>query len=128
MAATAITPLVLTRNTFGTSVIAEFKAVASDGTNNVAYIDAEAYADQKILILIRNAHATTVKDAYVLKGNGIQKPASDLTAADIPAASASIIPIVVESGAYANTTGTYAGKIVVKGESTDIQVAAVILP
>lgn len=128
MAVTVLTPLVLTRNTVGTNVIAEFQALGSDGTSVVGSIDMSAYADHRVLILFRNAHADTAKAAYVEKGNGIQQPAADLSVGSIAAASATIIPVVVESGAYMKTSGTYKGKIIVKGASTDIQVAVVVLP
>lgn len=126
MAVTVTTPLALSLNTFGTDVISEWQAVASDGTNNVASIDCSTYS--KVLILIKNAHADTAKDAWILKGNGVGQPASDLACLDITAASATIMPVIVETSKYMNWSGTYKNKIVVKGESTDIQVAVIGLP
>lgn len=131
MALTVTTPLQLTLNTFGTDVIAEFQDVAETASSSGLYyatIDCSEYKGDNILILLKNKHANTAKDAWILKGNGVGAPAADLAKENIEAANAKYYPVVVETAKYMQYTGDYAGKIVVKGESTDIGVAVIVLP
>lgn len=127
LTSTKIVPLELNFNKLSGEVLTKFQAVASDGENNIAYIDMEKYEDRRVLILVRNAHADTVKDAWILGGNGLQAGANiDMPA--LAAANAEIYSCVLESGAYVNSSGDYKGCAAIKGESTDIQAAAIVLP
>lgn len=83
-----------------------------------------AEQDTKILVLIENANASAAKDATFVKGNGLQGVANLVVS--IPATETH--GFVVDSGRFKNVSGTYKGKVQVLGASTDIKVAAVILP
>ncbi len=127
LTSTQITPIELDFNTLSAEVLSEFLAVANDGENYTAYIEMKNYEDRRVLILVRNAHAETAKDAWILGGNGLQAGA-DIEIPGIGAAKAEIYSCVLESGAYVNSSGIYKGCAVIKGESADIEAAAILLP
>lgn len=83
-----------------------------------------AAQDTKIVVLVKNAHASAAKTVTFAMGNGIQG-VTDLTAS---IAAGATHAFVIESGKYKFVSGDKKGKVQVLGESTDIQVGAIILP
>lgn len=118
MARVVITNTLIPLN--GNIVIPALTAITSttDGAEVVFNKD-----DQKMLLMIKN-NKDAAKTATIKKGNGLQG-VKDLTFS-IPAGETHAV--VVESGAYKNVTGTDKGKVIIVGETTDIQVACVVLP
>ena len=124
MGATALTPLEVKRNAYTVSTAANtFKA--GDATDGFT-IDVTGAADHKLLILVVNGESATAKKVTIKKGNGIQAAAADLVSADIAAGSYAYL--VVESGAYANVSGTNKGLLVGTVGSVNVSVAAFLLP
>jgi hypothetical protein len=122
MAATAITPTALTLNAF--SAFPTFAAVDSSG--KAALIPFPNKDDGKILLMFLNSDSTTAYDVTVKKGNGLQAASADLTLADVTAGA--YVSIVVETGKYAQVSGTDKGYIKVVGENAAVKVAAIYLP
>ena len=83
-------------------------------------LDAEVTmgADQKMLILVKN-NAAAAKTATFKAGTGLQGT-EDMT---VSVAAGATECFTVESGKFSNK-----GKVVIVGESTDIQVGAIELP
>ena len=115
MAYTQITPVLLSFETL--AALPSTSAV--DATDKGAEIPMSR-ADQKLLIYLYNANATTAKTATFKAGSGAlgmdDKPFS------IPAQGTKLL--AVESGRHMRSNG----KLLVIGETTDIQVGAVFLP
>ena len=114
MAATSITTVKVGLN--GSATYPTLAAV--DDTAQKAEVSMGA--DQKMLILVQNSHASAAKTVTVKAGDGIQGTA-DMTAISI--AAGATICLVLESGKYASK-----GKVTLLGESTDIKVGAIQLP
>lgn len=98
-------------------------AVAVD-INAGASVDYTNKSDGRIFLMITNGHASEDKKATILKGNALQG-VEDL---EITIPSGKTYGIVIESGKFANVSGDNKGKVIIKGESTDITVQAVELP
>lgn len=80
-------------------------------------------ADQKMLIMASNT-GSSAKEITIVAGDTYQ--ATEDVKFSVPASSEAAF--VVESGRFLITKGTDAGKICVKGASTDIAVRAIELP
>lgn len=118
MAATEITLTKIPLN--GGTALPELKAVdAADG----AAVDF-TQDDRKIVLLVKNANASAAKNVTVKMGNGLQGVV-DLVQA-VPAGAT--MAFSIESGAFKHVSGPNRGKVLVAGESTDIQVGAIVLP
>lgn len=98
-------------------------AVAVDETAG-ASVDYTNKSDGRILLMITNENGSASKKVTVLKGNALQGT-EDL---EISIPAGKTYGIVVESGKFENVSGKNAGKVIIKGESTDITVQAVELP
>ena len=98
-------------------------AVAVD-SNAGASVDYSNKSDGRILLMITNANTNASKKATILKGNALQGT-EDLIVT-IPAGKT--FGIVIETGKFGNIYGNNKGKVIIKGESTDIKVQAVELP
>lgn len=89
-----------------------------------ASVDYTEKLDGKILLMITNSHSSESKKATILKGNSLQGT-EDL---EVSIPSGKTYGIVIESGKFENVSGENAGKVIIKGETTDITVQAVELP
>jgi hypothetical protein len=98
-------------------------AVAVDASAG-ASVDYTEKSDGKILLMITNSHSSESKKATILKGNSLQGT-EDL---EVSIPSGKTYGIVIESGKFENVSGENAGKVIIKGETTDITVQAVELP
>lgn len=100
-------------------------AAGSDGTDIVAVITPPT-TDGDILIRITNADSTGTEVATIWGGGqDFLNPTADIaTTMAISTTYDFILPIKD----YIQASGTYKGKIVVEGASTDTEVAAVVLP
>lgn len=98
-------------------------AVAVDASAG-ASVDYTNKSDGRILLMITNGNASAEKKATIIKGNALQ--GTEDFEISIPAGKT--YGIVVESGKFGNVYGENKGKVIVKGESTDIKVQAVELP
>lgn len=119
MAVTTITPVKMTLNTAYTLPTPVALTSATDGAV-VPFND----TDTKILVMVKNAHASAAKTVTFKKGDGIQGVADFTDSIGFGATKM----FTLESGAFKNVSGTNKGKVWLVGESTDIQVSAVILP
>lgn len=119
MAITEVTNTELKRNEAQKIVT----AVAVDGTAG-ASVNYSNQSDGRILLLIKNGHASASKKATVLKGNSLQG-VEDL---EITIPAGETHGLVIESGKFSNTYGDNKGKVIIKGESTDITIQAIELP
>lgn len=106
----------------------EISAVATDlvaltSTTDGIVFDCKKYANDRLMFIIMNSHATAAKDAKILKpsNGGYAAEDTDLTIDDIAAGAYAVA--YVETARYANNNGT----IVITGESTDIKAVAVVL-
>jgi len=115
MAYTQITPVLMSFDT--PAALPTTSAV--DSTGKGAEIPMSR-GDQKLLIYIYNANAATAKTATFKAGSGAL--GMDDKAFSIPSQGTKLL--AVESGRYMQSNG----KLLVVGESTDIQVGAVFLP
>ena len=122
MAVTAITPEVLTINTFDLDSLAMTAATtAADG-----FVVDFTKADQKILLVFQNTNASAAaRTATIKAGNGIQGT-EDLVSGDIAAGKFGMIN--VESGRFKLVSGTNKGKILVVPSHAELKMAAVVLP
>ena len=98
-------------------------AVAVDETAG-ASVNYTNKSDGRILLMITNSHSSDAKKATILKGNDLQGT-EDL---EISIPAGKTYGIVVESGKFENVSGESAGKVIIKGESTDITIQAIELP
>ena len=119
MAVTVITPVALTLNTFSANVALTAATAAVDGFT----IDFE-HPDNKIVIIATNTNAAA-KTLIVKKGNGLQGVADADT---VSIAQNETRTIVIESGRFKNVSGTNKGKVLLIPESTDVKIAAILLP
>ena len=103
------------------------KAVAIPATTAVDATDGAAVkwdcADGKLLLILENADATAAKSATVVNGGGLQGM-GDLS---LSIAQSSKAAIVLDSGKYKQVSGPHKGKLWIKGEEANIQVAALVL-
>lgn len=121
MAATAITNTVITRN--ASTALPATAAVAANEGALVTY-DKD---DQKIMLILENASATTTLTAVISKGNGLQG-VKDL---EVTVGTSSKVVAVIESGAYKNVSGDNKGKVLIKDKvttATTLKVAAIVTP
>lgn len=119
MAAVNITPKKLNRNSLTAMQAADFAAVnAADGA--VVPI----FNDGRLLIVCNNSGSGAVT-ATVVRGNALQGAAADLT---LSVEAGGYAFAVVESGLYGNVSGALRGKILLKGSSANLKVAAYHLP
>lgn len=93
-------------------------------TSAGASVDYTNKSDGRILLMITNGNESDAKKATIVKGNALQG-VKDL---EISIPAGKTYGIVIESGKFENVSGENAGKVVIKGESTDITVQAVELP
>lgn len=93
-------------------------------TSAGASVDYTNKSDGRILLMITNGNESDAKKATIVKGNALQG-VEDL---EISIPAGKTYGIVIESGKFENVSGENAGKVVIKGESTDITVQAVELP
>ena len=93
-------------------------------TSAGASVDYTNKSDGRILLMITNGNGSDAKKATIVKGNALQG-VEDL---EISIPAGKTYGIVIESGKFENISGENAGKVVIKGESTDITVQAVELP
>lgn len=122
MAATAITPTVLTDFNKAENLPATAAVAANEGA-----LIAFNKADQKGLIILENSNTQATATAKIVKGNGLQGT-TDLSIT-IPASGKKIISI--ESMKFKNMTGDNKGKVLVvdtNTTATTLKVAAVYLP
>lgn len=98
-------------------------AVAVDASAG-ASVDYTNKSDGRILLMITNSNASATKKATILKGNSLQGT-EDL---EISIPAGKTYGIVIESGKFGNVYGDNKGKVIIKGESTDIKVQVVELP
>ena len=80
--------------------------------------------DDKTVILVKNANASAAKTVTFAAGDAIQG-VEDMT---VSVAAGATLLFTVESGRFLVTRGENRGMMLVKGESADIQVGAVVLP
>ena len=93
-------------------------------TSAGASVDYTNKSDGRILLMITNGNESDAKKVTIVKGNALQG-VEDL---EISIPAGKTYGIVIESGKFENVSGENAGKVVIKGESTDITVQAVELP
>lgn len=122
MAVTAITPEVLSGNTFDVDALAMTAATtAADG-----FIVDYTEQDAKILLVFLNTNASsTARTATIKKGDGIQGVA-DLDSGDIAAGKYALV--VIESGRFKNVSGANKGKVLIVPSHAELKMAAVVLP
>lgn len=96
--------------------------VAVDATDGIKF-DCKKYPNDRLMFVFQNTHATTAKDAKVLKPTNGNYAASDADIVLDDLAAGAVAVAYVETAKYANTDGT----ILCAGESADIKVAAVVL-
>lgn len=122
MAATEITKTALAFNT-AAAVPAAATVVLAGG----ALVTFDK-ADQKILLLLKNAITTATHTAVIKAGNGLQG-VSDL---EVALAGGAEKCVVVESGRYMDVSGDDKGKVNVISKDTttgtQIEVRAIVLP
>lgn len=123
MAATVITNGTITEGTAITYPATA--AVASDGTDNVAVITPPA-TDGQIFVRIENADDTNTELATIW-GGGLDflNPTPDIATTMVKSTKYDFVLSIPD---YIQTSGTYKGKIIVEGASTDTKVAAVTIP
>lgn len=126
MAVTAITVDKWAINTL--DALPATAAVASDGASSAKYIATIDCAELKgnaLLIILENGDDTNTEKATIWAGDDFiaAKPKIEQTMAK-----SGVYYVYVDISAYKQTSGTYKGKIVVEGASTDTKVAAVSFP
>ncbi len=119
MAVINVNPTSVGQNENGGEVVLTAITAPADG----AVIDFKGQ-DSKIVVLIKNAHASAAQTATIKQGNSIQGVA-DVTVT-IPFGKT--FAYSLESGKFKNVTGTNKGKVIITGSTTDIQIGAVLLP
>ena len=120
MAVTAISLVALGQNVMSDALTMTAATTAADGFTIDYTKD-----DDKILLVVRNDHASAAKTITIKKGNGLQGVA-DTAAYSLDAGEIKVINL--ESGKFKNVSGTNKGKVLAIPESTDIKIAAVLLP
>lgn len=120
MAVTAITPEVLTWNTFDADALAMTAPTAAADGFTVDY----GYQDAKILLVFENTSADTAYDVTIKAGDSIQGVA-DVTQ-EIAFGDKALF--VAESGRFKNVSGTNKGKVLIIPENAAVKMAAVVLP
>ena len=123
MAATELKPIYLTdydvfvKETLNTA----FAAVDAD---EGAYLNVSG-RDEQYVIGITNTHQETAKAVTIKAGNHIQSEFGDIT---ISLDAGEITWIVLSSGKFKNVFGDNKSKIIITGDSTDIEVKVIRLP
>lgn len=105
------------------SALGSSNLVAVTSTTDGIKFDCKNYPNDRLMFVITNAHASTAKDAKILKpsNGGYAAIDADLEIADIAAGGYAVA--YVETAKYANNDGS----IVITGESTDIKAVGVVL-
>ena len=110
-------------NVRGTGKSLEADLTAVDATDGIVF-DVKPYSNDRILLIFKNTHGSTAKDAKVLKpaaGKGGYAAAdTDITVSSL--AAGGVAAFWVETAKYASTDG----KITCAGSSADIKVVAVV--
>lgn len=121
--ATKLTPIYLTHyDAFKEETDnTDFVAVDSD---KIAYYEASG-SDEQFVVGAYNNHASNAKTVTIKAGNGLQSEFGDLT---FSVSAKKIAWVVLSSGRFKNVTGENKGKIVIEGETTDIQLKVIRLP
>ena len=96
--------------------------VAVDATDGIKF-DCKNYPNDRLMFVFQNTHATTAKDAKVLKPSKGNYAAADADIVLDDLAAGAVAVAYVETAKYANTDGS----IYCIGESADVKVAAVVL-
>ncbi len=103
------------------SIMPDFLPVASDtsiGAGKYGVISSAVNAD-RLLIMIKNDHATAAKVAKILKGNTF----GSIEDISVSIEAGGSYCVVIESLPFYND-----GVFIIEGESTDIKAACVLLP
>ena len=108
------------RNVFADAFTALTTAV--DATDGAEFVMDRR--DDKYVVLVKNASSSAAKTVTVKAGIGIQG-VMDLTCS---VAKGSYTFVALDSGRFKNVTGADKGKVVLKGESAEIEVAVLCLP
>lgn len=121
--ATKLTPIYLTHyDAFKEETDnTDFVAVDSD---KIAYYEASG-SDEQFVVGAYNSNESNAKTVTIKAGNGLQSEFGDLT---FSISAGSIAWVVLSSGRFKNVTGDNKGKIVIEGETTDIQLKVIRLP
>lgn len=120
MAVTAISLVELGQNTMSNALTMTAATTAADG-----FVIDYTKDDDKTLLIVRNDHATVAQTITIKAGNGLQGVA-DTEAFSLAAGAIKVINL--ESGKFKNVSGTNKGKVLAIPSTTDIKVAAVLLP
>jgi hypothetical protein len=122
--ATELTPIYLTHyDTFKEETNnTDFAAV--DNSDKIAYFEASG-RDEQFVVGAYNSNQSNAKTVTIKAGNGLQSEFGDLT---FSISAGSIAWVVLSSGRFKNVTGENKGKIVIKGESTNIELKVIRLP
>jgi hypothetical protein len=126
MAVTALTVDKWTINTL--DALPATAAVASDGASSPKYlatIDCSGLKGNALLVILENADAVNTEVAKILKGTGEWAALADVSQTMV---AATTYYIYIDISAYIQTSGTYAGKIVIEGASADTKAAAISFP
>lgn len=120
MAMVSLTPIKCSGfNSFVESTTTLFTAV--DGTLGASFVMDEQ--DSKYGVLVYNGNATTAKSVTIKKGNGLQG-VSDISYS-LPSGAYTLVTL--ESGAFKNVSGENKDKVIIVGESADIEVCVIKL-
>lgn len=119
--ATKLTPIYLTHYDAFTE---DTDFVAVDSNDKLAYFEASG-RDEQFVVGVYNNNASTDQTVTIKAGNGLQSEFGDLT---FLVSAKKIAWVVLSSGRFKNVTGENKGNIVIKGESTDIQLKVIRLP
>lgn len=120
--ATKLTPIYLTHYDAFTEETDNTDFVAVDN-DKFAYFEASGRDEQFVVGVYNNAN--TDKTVTIKAGNGLQSEFGDLT---FSITTKKIAWVVLSSGRFKNVTGDNKGKIVIEGETTDIQLKVIRLP
>ena len=97
---------------------------AAEAVDATAGAEVAMGADQKTLVLVSNTSVDTAADVTVKAGNGLQGT-YDYT---VEVAAGTTVALCMESGAFKQVRGADAGKMIIIGESDDIEVQCIVLP
>lgn len=120
MAVTAITPVKMaSTGALSDAITLTAATSAADG-----FVIPFADKDWKTVLIVQNANADAAKTVTVKKGDSYQAVADNT----LSVAKNTLAVLVIESAPHKFTAGDNKGKVQVIPESTDIKIAAVVLP
>lgn len=119
-----LTPIYLTHYDAFTEETNDTDFVAVDSNDKRAYFEASG-RDEQFVVGVYNNNSNDAKTVTIKAGNGLQSEFGDLT---FSVSAQKIAWVVLSSGRFKNVTGENKGKIVIKGESTDIKLKVIRLP